>query len=115
MIRRVLMSLTLVSTAVVALYFAQMPARGQEGGAAKGKGKKRITGPAPHLADGKPDFSGVWGTDRPFVVDIAGALPKGEALPMNDWAKNAMKAHSRRTTRRRSAFRRAFRAWLRIR
>ena len=51
----------------------------------------RPRGPAPHLADGTPDLSGVWGSDRPFVVDIAGALPKGETLPLNDWAKNVMR------------------------
>jgi hypothetical protein len=45
-----------------------------------------IFGQAPRTPDGKPDLNGVWGTDRPFVVDIEGALPKGEKLPMQPWA-----------------------------
>lgn len=64
---------------------------------ALGQGRRarapRPRGPAPHLPDGTPDLSGVWGSDRPFVVDISGALPKGETLPLNDWAKNVMKQH----------------------
>jgi len=94
---RSLSTLTAAATAAaalaVALHFAQTSAQGQEAPAAKakGKGKQRITGPAPRLADGSPDLSGVWGSDRPFVVDIGGALPKGETLPMNDWAKGVMK------------------------
>lgn len=61
--------------------------------AAQRRRAPRPRGPAPHLPDGTPDLSGVWGTDRPFVVDIGGALPKGETLPLNDWAKNVMKQH----------------------
>ena len=44
------------------------------------------TGPAPRLADGKPDFSGVWSSDRHFIFDISDALKKGEQLPLQPWA-----------------------------
>jgi hypothetical protein len=44
------------------------------------------TGTAPRLADGKPDFSGIWGSDRNFIFDISNALKKGEQLPIQPWA-----------------------------
>jgi len=91
---RSLSSITAAAALAITLYFAPPTVRGQDAppaAKAKGKGKQRITGPAPRLADGKPDLSGIWGSDRPFVVDIGGALPKGETLPLNDWAKGVMK------------------------
>ena len=55
------------------------------------------TGPAPHLPDGKPDFSGVWGADGHFMLDISEALKKGENLPLQAWA---LKATAERTSTR---------------
>jgi hypothetical protein len=45
--------------------------------------------PAPRLPDGHIDLSGVWQGGGP-IGDIAQGLPKGEDLPMNDWAKKVM-------------------------
>ncbi len=83
-----------VAAISVATYFLILPAIGQtpsQAGppAAPGRASGRRvapSGPVPKTADGKPDLSGVWGTDRPLVVDIRGALPKGETLPMQPWA-----------------------------
>src|SRR5579863_1786902 len=43
-------------------------------------------GPAPKLADSKPDFSGVWSPDRKFIYDINDALKPGDTLPIQPWA-----------------------------
>ena len=69
-----LLSSILTATALI----ATLQLTGQEPApAAKGKGKgKRITGPVPRLPDGKPNLSGVWGTDRPSCWTSAARYPK---------------------------------------
>jgi hypothetical protein len=89
--------LSLAAVAVMAgaaLTLVSLPAAAQDGPAPSKARPGRVIralGPPPRTASGKPDLSGVWNTDRPFVVDIAGALPKGETLPMNEWSLNVMK------------------------
>ena len=48
-------------------------------------------GPAPRLAGGKPDFSGVWIGGGP-VGDLALGMPKGETIPLLPSAEKIMKA-----------------------
>ena len=41
------------------------------------------SGPAPHLADGLVDLSGVWRpADNALIYDLSLGLPKGETLPL---------------------------------
>jgi hypothetical protein len=79
----------LTSLAMAAAQTATPPAAAAPARAGRNRAP---SGPTPRLPDGKPDLSGVWGTDRPLVVDIGGALPKGETLPMQPWAEKLMKS-----------------------
>ncbi len=47
-----------------------------------GRGPAAPTGPAPKLANGQPDFSGVWQGGGP-VGDLEQGMPKGEKIPLN--------------------------------
>ena len=48
----------------------------------RGRGAAAPTGPAPKLANGHPDFSGVWQGGGP-VGDLEQGMPKGEKIPLN--------------------------------
>jgi hypothetical protein len=82
-----------VGTLALVLTIAAGPLAAQEArsGGRGGRNNPILAGPAPRTADGKADLSGVWNTDRPFVVDIAGALKKGETLPIQPWAAKVLK------------------------
>ena len=84
------------SLAAVALTVMVLaPASAQQGpgkgkGKGGGKGYQAPEGPAPKLASGKPDFSGMW--QRPYVPDMSknskGGDQKGEPnLPFTSWGK----------------------------
>lgn len=82
--------------AAVNLLMAQAPAPGA--GAGKGGGKGRggrgpaaPSGPAPHLPDGTPDFSGLWQGGGSNSTDITKGLKPGEQVVMLPAAEALMK------------------------
>src|SRR5436309_1979749 len=76
---------TSVFTAAVVLGLLQFapPVSAQEG-----RTMKAPTGPTPRMADGKPDFSGIWQTPRMADVTKDEACCKGvKDLPFTPWGK----------------------------
>jgi hypothetical protein len=54
-------------------------------------GKPNLTAPAPRKAGGKPDLSGIWGTESPkYLANIAADFKPGE-LPIQPWAETLTK------------------------
>src|SRR5713101_2851637 len=50
-------------------------------------GKPNISAPAPRLADGHPDLSGIWESGGPkYILDLAADLKPGD-VPFQPWAK----------------------------
>jgi hypothetical protein len=92
------------SVVLTATLIAQAPAPGP--GADKGKAKGQVkggggglyqrqpptpTGPAPKLADGTPDLSGVWNGSGGNDSDISRALKPGDSVVMLPWAEKLVK------------------------
>ena len=51
----------------------------------------KVTGPAPHFADGTPDLSGLWMGGGSNSGDITKALKPGDSVVMTPWAENVFK------------------------
>ena len=49
-------------------------------------GKVNLSAPTPKAADGKPDLSGFWESDRAYFYDLAKDLKPGDVV-MQPWAK----------------------------
>src|SRR6202158_1574239 len=91
--KRIVGSFLLITSLLGALIITSLPSAGQGevSTPAKGKGKqkgaKAKSGPAPRMADGKVDLSGLWSPDRNFIYDISDALKPGDKLPAQPWAE----------------------------
>src|SRR5438093_9274049 len=80
-----------IASAAVVVAIAALPraASPQRGGTAPGAPRAAAAPPAPtpRDANGRVDFSGIWGADRTFIYDLHDALKKGEQLPLQPWAE----------------------------
>ena len=75
-----------VSAAAFAMaVFVAVPAMAQE---ESGRRRPVPTGKTPRTADGKVDFTGVWGNEHTFIYDISVSLDKGETLPRSPGQQN---------------------------
>jgi len=62
--------------------------------AAQPSAPAKPTGPAPHRADGRVSFAGLWRPADIFLIeDISLGLKPGETVPMNKWSEEVMKKH----------------------
>ena len=78
-------SMIAIAAAAVAVALLLAAARDPVQGEAQ-NAPGRASSPTPLTADGRVDFSGIWGTDRTFIYDINDALKPGESLPIQPWA-----------------------------
>jgi len=89
-----LVATTAVLAAILGSSGTVAPSRTMAAAAAQGNRAATPQGPAPRLASGRIDLSGVWRPGDIFLIeDIALGLAKGETLPLNDWAKGVMAKH----------------------
>jgi hypothetical protein len=87
MLKPTLLILILYSSA--AAQWPQMPGKGTP---RTKDGKADLTAPVQRKADGKPDLSGIWGTESPkYLVNIAVDFKPGE-LPIQPWARRSPKS-----------------------
>ena len=78
---------SVIGAVVMAMSYLALPSHAlAQGEALKTPKRAAAPAPTPRTADGKVDFSGIWGPDRKFIYDINDALKPGETLPIQDWA-----------------------------
>src|SRR5580692_1157874 len=94
---RIISLSAVVAVAAAVSLEAQPPGRGQPPASGRGgvglylKQPPAPTGPAPMLADGTPDLSGVWLGSGANSTDIARDLKPGDSVVMLPWAEAVVK------------------------
>lgn len=86
----------LVALATPARPAAQWGAVPTEGLPHTPNGKVDLTAPMPRTADGRPDFTGIWETERRYLLNLPGELKGADAPVLLPWAA-ALNDERRRT------------------
>src|SRR5262245_58404885 len=80
-------TLVCVSSDVLSAQWVNVPTDGLPRTA---DGKVNLSAAMPRTADGRPDFTGIWETERRYLLNIAGELKAPDAPVLLPWAQTVL-------------------------